>query len=313
MSSRVLVLGSRGFLGRHVVEALAEHARVEPVRHVRATGRDDDPAVLALDLATASADDVRRLIDAAEAGVVINCAGRVGGEESAMRALNVTMVHRLLEALGDRPSVRLVHLGSAAEYGASAPGIAVREADTPFPSSAYAVTKLEASLLVQRAGLEGRVASTVLRVFNPVGAGAPPGSLPGRLAGELHAASRSGARTVHVASLSAYRDFIDARDVASAALAAVGEPSAGGAMFNVGRGEAVRCRDLAAMLLHISGQSTTLTEDADPPGRSAAVSWQQADITAITTRLGWHPRRSIGDAVERLWTGVPDRALAVGA
>jgi nucleoside-diphosphate-sugar epimerase len=84
-------------------------------------------------------------------------------------------------------------------------------------------------------------------------------------------------------------------------------------MFNVGRGEAVRCRDLAAMLLHISGQSTTLTEDADPPGRSAAVSWQQADITAITTRLGWHPRRSIGDAVERLWTGVPDRALAVGA
>jgi len=311
MPSRVLVLGSRGFLGRHVVAALRDDEAFEPVRHVRISDGPADDGAFALDLALATSDDVQQLIDAAEPDAVINCVGRTGGTPPELHAINVALVETLLDALGNRQSVRLVHLGSAAEYGDTGNGIAVPETAVPRPASRYGSTKLAASLLVQTAARMGRVSGVVLRVFNPVGAHAPAAGLPGRLAAELRAAPRLGDGTVNVGSLAAHRDFIDARDVATAALAATGDPSASGAIFNVGRGEAVMCRDLAAMLVEASGRNITLVEDGEQSSRSAAVSWQQADITAITGRFSWRPSHSLEDAVGRLWAAAADASVAV--
>ena len=66
--------------------------------------------------------------------------------------------------------------------------------------------------------------AVVLRVFNPVGPGAPEESLPGRVAAELRRALASGAE-VRLGSLDAVRDFVDARDVADAVIAAAAGPA----------------------------------------------------------------------------------------
>src|SRR2546421_302193 len=76
------------------------------------------------------------------------------------------------------------------------------------PTTAYGATKLEAThhLLAARArGLD----VVVLRVFNAVGPGAPPTTLPGRLASEMHRSHH-----IQLGPLSGWRDFVDARDVA---------------------------------------------------------------------------------------------------
>ena len=145
-----------------------------------------------------------------------------------------------------------MHLGSAAEYGPGEPGTAVAESAPPRPASAYGATKLAGTRLVElgrAAGLD----AVVLRVFNPVGPGAPDGILPGRLVSEFRRALADGSE-VQLGPLDAVRDFVDARDVADAVIAAAlagrapgrgGQPdgSSGGlpeAVINVASGQGGR-------------------------------------------------------------------------
>ncbi len=105
--------------------------------------------------------------------VVVNCAGLTAGAPDELAAVNISGTDALVRAmlLAGWPGL-LVHLGSAAEYGRTEPGIPVHEQTTPRPSGMYGVTKLAGTRLVQVA-VAGGLAGVVLRVFNPVGPGAP--------------------------------------------------------------------------------------------------------------------------------------------
>jgi nucleoside-diphosphate-sugar epimerase len=279
---RCLVLGAAGFLGGHV------RARL-----------DADPDVTVVAAGRSRADlvsgDLDELLRAAAPDVVVNCAGVTGGDEAAMARGNVVAVANLLAALdrGPRP-VRLVHLGSAAEYGSVPPGRAVAETDPARPVSAYGMSKLAATELVLAARRRGRTA-TVLRVFNPMGPGTPESLLPGRLVAGLRRAASSGERA-RVGSLDGHRDFVDARDVAAAirAAAVADRPLPG--VLNIGSGRATALRDLAAMAAGAMGVEPPL-EDAAGSARSPSVSWQQADITAATATLGWRPFYAPADSI----------------
>ena len=194
---------------------------------------------------------------------------------------------------------RLVHLGSAAEYGRAEPGIPVSERAAPRPAGLYGSTKLAGSRLVDLAAAAG-LESVVLRVFNPVGPGAPRTGLPGRLAAELRQAAAHGT-DVRVGPLDAVRDFVDARDVADAAVAAAAAARPPRPVLNIGSGRAVPVRAMVNELLAISGCAATVHEDAAGPARSAEIPWQQADISRAAEDLGWQPRRDLATSLADLW------------
>jgi nucleoside-diphosphate-sugar epimerase len=104
--------------------------------------------------------------------------------------------------------------------------------------------------------------------------------------------------------LSTYRDFVDARDVAWAALIAAATLANEATVFNVGRGEAVLTRTLVTELATVAGFDGAVRESRVRPTRNTEIFWQQADITAIRARLGWSPRYSLRDALESLWRSV---------
>ena len=73
-----------------------------------------------------------------------------------LAAANVTAVHALLTAmLGARSRARLVHIGSAAEYGPATEGTPVTEQAPPRPASAYGATKLAGTALTELARTAG--------------------------------------------------------------------------------------------------------------------------------------------------------------
>jgi NDP-hexose 4-ketoreductase len=295
---RIMIIGASGFLGRHVWhQAVAAGLEVctggrsalpASPRHQQMDLTRDDPDVIAARLAAAVPD------------VVVNCAGATAGGPDVLAAVNITGVYTLAQAMlrTGRPA-RLVHLGSAAEYGYSEPGVPVTESAPPRPAGVYGATKLAGTRLVQLAAVAG-LDAVVLRVFNPVGPGAPEESMPGRLATELRRAQARGTE-VRLGSLDAVRDFVDVRDVADAVLAAATGPVPLHAVLNIGSGRGVPVRVLAKELLAISGYPGAIREDAPGSARSAGLMWQEADIACALADLGWRPQRGLACSLGDLW------------
>ncbi|MGC5565157.1 NAD-dependent epimerase/dehydratase family protein [Streptomyces sp. FR-108] len=288
---RILVLGSTGFLGRHITEHLRAVPGVRVLRAGRSPGAD-----LRIDLTTATVPALAADLHALAPDAVVNCAGAVGGGPLRLAETNARGPAVLCEALTTAGTpARLVHLGSAGEYGTNT-GQPLGEDSATCPQGAYGATKLAGSLTVAEAALD----AVVLRVFNPLGPGSPGTSLPGRLADELLRAGREG--TVRVGDLSAYRDFVDARDVARAAALAVTAPGPLPRILNIAGGSATRVRKVAEELARISGFNGRIDENGTGSRRSSAISWQQADVTAAATALGWHPEHTLATSLADLWT-----------
>lgn len=99
---------------------------------------------------------------------------------------------------------------------------------------------------------------------------------------------------LRLGDLSAYRDFVDARDVARAAEQAVTAPGPLPRVLNIGGGRAVPVRELVHTLAGIAGFGGRIEEQGAGSARSGQVSWQCSDISAAGTALGWRPRTHSG-------------------
>lgn len=290
----MLVLGARGFLGSHIVAAL------------RAAGsgvRVPPPG----DLTAAASADWAGLLGGVSG--VINAAGRTGGSPDELTRANALLPARLLEALaraGGHAGVKLVHLASAAEYGAVPEGHASREDEPARPLSPYGASKLAGTALIEAAARGGQISAVALRLTNPLGAGIGAGTLPGRAAQELTAAVRGGHPTVRFGPLGARRDFVDVRDAARAVLHALNADLSG--VVNVGSGQARPVRDVVDGLAALSGYRGRILEDAPGSPRSGDVPYQRADISRLLDS-GFVLRHSLDDSLRALLAGRTGAAL----
>jgi nucleoside-diphosphate-sugar epimerase len=294
VSASLLIVGASSYLGGHL------RSRAAGTGHtVTTAGRSALPGTHhRLDLAADGVSRIAEVIAAARPDVVINCAGATAGRPDVLAAANITAVHALATAmLGTQ--IRLVHVGSAAEYGGTEPGVLVSESSPPQPSSVYGVTKLAGTRLVELARTAG-LDAVVLRVFNVVGAGAPEDGLPGQAAAQLRRALAGGSE-VRLGQLDGVRDFVDARDVADAVLAAAAARTLPHPVLNIGSGDGVPARVLVKELVAASGYGGAVHEDAHGSARSAGLSFQQADIARAGQDLNWTPRRSLSESVADLW------------
>ncbi|MFK0111906.1 NAD-dependent epimerase/dehydratase family protein [Streptomyces sp. NPDC091217] len=292
---RILVLGFSGYLGAHVAERL----RALPDARVLGAGRSPD-ADHGVDLARVRPEELAKTLAAVAPDAVVNCAGATAGDAVTLAEVNTRGPAVLCAALREAaPGARLVHLGSAAEYGPGEAGTLVTESAATCPVGPYGATKLAGTAVVTSSGLD----SVVLRVANPVGPGAPPTGLPGRLAAQLRRTGRSFDSALRLGDLSAHRDFVDVRDVARAVELAVTAPEPLPPVLNIGSGRAVPVRELVHGLAEKAGFRGRVEEDAvrGHSPRSGQVSWQCSAIGAAEEALGWRPRRTLDEALAELW------------
>ncbi|SCF28144.1 Nucleoside-diphosphate-sugar epimerase [Micromonospora viridifaciens] len=290
--TRVLLLGARGFLGRHIHAALSGHTTVcAPTRQQCDLVQVDLPALTAL-------------LERERPDVVVSAAGCILGSGYDFVRAHVVSTAKLIEAMvAATPHARFIRIGSAAEYGAVPYGAAVGEEHPATPVGEYGLSHLAATRLTELAGAGGRLDTAVLRVFNPVGAGLPAGNLLRRVATLIRDAMERGDDHVAVGLHDTYRDFVDVRDVAAAVVAVVRCEVLPERVFNVGTGRAVSTRELVRSLAETAGftgeiRTGSFTGDA---ARSSAVPWMCADITRSRRLLGWAPVRDLPESLRSLW------------
>jgi len=280
MSRRLLITGASGALGRAVVSRLREISNDFIVFAPKRCG-----SINSLDLL--DADQIRCTIEHINPDLILNLAATFSENFDEACAVNVMAPRYLLEAVkaSGRP-IRLVLVGSAAEYGVVTPSEnPIREDHVLRPVSVYGITKAwqtELAYLYASRGADVVVA----RIFNLIGPYISERLFVGRLYKQIDEI-RSGKRTqVEVGPLSAIRDYLPVSDAASYLLA-IADFGKVGKVYHVASGRPVTMRELIVRELAAHGlDESIIIEGTAFSNRSGYdVPAIYADITETTALL----------------------------
>ncbi|HYC79130.1 MAG TPA: NAD-dependent epimerase/dehydratase family protein [Planctomycetota bacterium] len=266
----VLVVGAAGFLGTHVARAaLRAGARVRALVSDRRRLAPDVArgADRVLEEQQRKPAHVAAAAAWSEASLVVNCAGAgvrpEDRDEAALRRDNAALPAALVDAAanlaardrGGWGGVRLIHLGSALEYGTGA--LSLDEAGDAAPDEPYGASKLAGTRAVVEGARARGVPALAARLFTVFGAGEPAGRLLPTLW-----ARRSDDGEIPLTAGLQKRDFAYAEDVAEALLrlaavpgaaVAAGAPPFDGGVVNLATGRLTAVRDFVTLAARAFG------------------------------------------------------------
>jgi nucleoside-diphosphate-sugar epimerase len=253
------VLGATGFIGRWVARLLSEleadlHVAVRDAGRMRELGREYAIRAAPHEVDLTRDGDLRALIQAVRPQVTFNLAGygvdRTERDRELAYQINDRMLGVLAGVLAEQvpeagwPWLRLVHVGSALEYGESRGDLA--ESSTPRPTTVYGKSKLAGTGRLVRASGEHSLAAVTARLFSVYG----PGEHSGRLLPSLFEAARTGEPLSLTPGLQR-RDFAYVEDVARGLLALALSQARAGEVVNLATGTLERVRDFALLAARV--------------------------------------------------------------
>ena len=311
MTTPILVTGANGFLARHLLEALKATSSCTIIgTDVQAMPRwaKDLDGYQQADFT--SQLEIEALLKRWQPSQVFHLAGLNKGSAWDLFAVNTLGTVGLLEGiLKIVPKTRVLHIGSAAEYGpVTQDRLPVREDQSCRPLGAYGVSKHAATLaaldLARRTGLYVIVA----RLFNLVGAGIPGDLVIGAFLERARSAlaATNGYPVVQMGRLDAKRDFLAVEDAASGCIQLM-EAGSSGDVVNLCSGVPMEVKYLVRKLCSFS--SVPIRVEVSPGLVIAKeVSVIYGDLTRARTMLGFTPRVPIEKALQSAW----DYAMASG-
>jgi UDP-glucose 4-epimerase len=229
---------------------------------------------------------------------VYHLAARVRVSESLLYPREYTEVNvggtvSLMEAMRDVGVRRVIFGSSGAVYGDQGEQPLSEDA-SPFPRSPYAVSKLAAEYYVRTIGALWGIETVCLRIFNAYGPGQNlPPSHPPVVPNWLKQAVRGGSLVVHGDGKQT-RDFVYVNDVVRALVGASTAPDVDQQVINVGCGQETRLRDLAQLILDITGSDAEILYT---PRNDPGVSRMCADLDLARKRLAYEPRTSLEEGL----------------
>ncbi|ORT61798.1 UDP-glucose 4-epimerase GalE [Streptomyces sp. CB03238] len=313
-----LITGGAGFIGSHVVKAMAEGGERIVVLDDLSTGRAERlPAGVPLEVGTVLDRDVvdRVLREHAVTGIV-HIAGKKQVAESVAKPLhyyreNVEGLRTLLEGAVEAGVSRFLFSSSAAVYGMPDVDL-VTEATPCAPINPYGETKLAGEWLVTATGRTYKMATASLRYFNVAGAATPELGDDGvfnlvpmvfeRLTADEQ--PRIFGDDYPTPDGTCIRDYIHVEDIASAHVAAArrlaADPDAS-LVLNIGRGEGVSVTEMVDIIQDVTGRTDIepLVTDRRPGDPARVV----ASADRIADELGWTARYGVREMVESAWAG----------
>ena len=326
----ILITGGAGYIGSTVASACQDAGHQVVILDDFSTGRREfigDRKLYEGDIADGALLD--RIFTEQKFDAVVHCAAKIVVPESVEDPLGYyeNNVAKTLVVLGamERNGVKRFLFSSSASIYAPDENFQVTEASPLQPGSPYARTKYMVEMVLEDFTRASDVKVASLRYFNPIGT--DPKLRSGQqlehpthvLAKLLEAWSQK--RTFTVTGVdwptrdgSGIRDFIHVWDLARAHVAALegfDKATADSAyeVFNIGTGNGVTVKELAAAFETISGDPLDLQFGEPRPGDVAGV---YTVSTKARDVLGWEAQLTEEDAVRDAIAWLPVRKELLG-
>jgi UDP-glucose 4-epimerase len=291
-----VVTGGAGFIGSHMVDVLVEHGFTVRVIDNMVGGRPENLAHHASDVALETRD-IRSYVpgDALFNGAkyVFHFAGIgdiVPSIERPMEYMsaNVQGTVHVLECARAAGVSKLVYAASSSCYGLAA--VPTREDHAIAPQYPYALSKYMGEQAVFHWHQVYRLPANSIRIFNAYGTRSRTSGAYGAVFGVFLRQKLAGKPYTVVGDGTQRRDFLYVTDVAEAFLAAA-EKGGAGRFWNLGAGNPQSVNRLIELL---GGERTYIPKRPGEPD----CTW--ADISRITSELGWRPRVSFEEGVAKI-------------
>lgn len=301
---RALVTGAAGFVGSHLAEALV--ARGDDVRGVDSFTPYYDPSdkranldglrsprfhLVDADLRTCDLAPILDGIDvvyhqAAQPGVRLSWSTGFPDYVSS----NVLATQRVLEAMREAGTPRIVYASSSSVYG-NAVRYPTTEDDLPRPHSPYGVTKLAAEHLCNLYAANWGIHTVSLRYFTVFG----PRQRPDMSIHRLCESVVTGARFPRFGDGTQIREFTYVSDIVAGNLAAADADVPAGTTVNLAGGAEITLNGLIELVGEIAGREVDVEERDAQPGDSFR---NGGAIDRARALLGWQPRVSLREGLE---------------
>lgn len=309
----VVVTGGSGFVGHHLLDALAAEHRGPLIAWGRSrTGTRADVRWRQVDVLDREA--VGRAIADDRPAALVHLAGAPHVGHSWQNALptlqiNVLGTHHLLEALRTHaPQCRTIVVTSGMIYK---PGPDALTEDAPLvPTNPYGLSKLAQDELARLAVTTDGLNVVVARPFNHIGPGQDASFALSSFARQIARIEQGEARPeIHVGNLDAQRDLTDVRDVVAAYLRLLDDAVQGSA-YNVCSGRVSRIGDLLDTLLGMTAAHVEVVPDPERL-RPADIPHLRGSHERLSRDLGWQPSipitRTLSDTLD-WWRQAPSRS-----
>ncbi len=301
---RILVTGCAGFIGTNFALSARNHGNevvgldvfsdyYDPkVKRANAAQLEQKGIeVHELDLAEDALGQPLKGIDC-----VVHFAGQPGISDRTQwvdyNRNNTIATHRILEASREAGVTRFVNISSSSVYGIRAMDTEVAE---PKPASWYGETKLSAELEVMGAYRLMGFPACSLRLFSVFGERERPDKLFPKL---IRAIDEDVEFPLFAGSLKHQRSFTYVGDICEGVLTTIENwDKTEGEIFNLGTDQCFTTGEAIRTVEEIMGKKARIVELPSRPGDQKAT---HANIDKIRSRLGWRPKTSLREGLEKM-------------
>jgi UDP-glucose 4-epimerase len=266
---RILVTGGAGFIGSHLVQHFQGSAEIVVLDNLR-SGYLHNLERYSHTFLEGSVID-REVVDLAMKGVdlVFHLAAMVSVPESMIApqdcvSTNVLGLLNVLESATAAGVKKVVLASSAAIYGDN-PTVPKTEEMVPEPKSPYAISKLDGEYYLEMFRREGKLDTASLRFFNVFGPRQNPASAYAAAVPIFIRQAFANQKITIFGDGEQTRDFVYVKEVV-AALDHVGRRHDLHGTYNVGFGESMSVKNLAALIIRLSGSSSKIQHIEDRLG-----------------------------------------------
>jgi len=279
---RIIIIGSRGFIGQNLFDHFQENG-------YETWGADvvvDYNASKNYFLIDASNSDFNSVFQQVKFDFCVNCSGAASVPESLQNPLrdyylNTVNVFKLLEAIKKhQPSCSFINLSSAAVYG-NPRNLPVKETEPANPLSPYGIHKLQAEQICKEFYDFFCIPTCSLRIFSVYGEGQQK-----QLFWDLYLKANSGKPFTLFGNGDESRDYIHIHDLGIAIEQVVKHSDFKADIVNIANGEEIKIKDAASAFFGIFNHEIIYTFSGESR-KGDPVNWK-ADVHKLKS-FGYKP------------------------